>query len=60
MIFSELGEEIGFYSDIKLFTMSPRMEELSIGSKTIWQYQVRDRCKVTLVGKFNFTFGPLP
>lgn len=40
--------------------MTPRMEELNVGSKTVWQYQLKDKCKVTLMGKHNFAFSPLP
>lgn len=55
-----MGEDIGYYSDVKMFTMAPRMEELNVGSKTIWQYQIKDKCRVTLMGKYNFAFLPLP
>jgi len=36
------------------------MEELNIGSKTIWQCELKDKCKLTLAAKFNFTFKALP
>lgn len=59
MVFKELGEEMGLYSDVKLFTVAPRMEDLNIGSKTIWQYMIKDKAKITLMAKFNFSFLPL-
>lgn len=48
------------YSDIRMFATAPKFEELNMGSKTIWQYQLKDKCKITLSGKFNFSFKPLP
>ena len=43
-----------------MITMSPRMEELNVGSKTVWQYQLKDKCRVTLMARHNFAFSPLP
>lgn len=50
---------MGFYSDVKLFTVAPKMEDLNIGSKTVWQYMIKDKAKITLMAKFNFSFLPL-
>ncbi len=43
-----------------MFAVAPKIEELNIGSKTIWQYQLKDRCKITVSGRFNFSFKPIP
>jgi hypothetical protein len=59
-LFKELGEDIGYYSDIRIYTTTPRMEELNVGSKTVWQCELKDKCKLTLAAKFNFTFKALP
>lgn len=40
--------------------MSPRMQELNVGSKTVWQYLLKDNCRVTLMAKYNFAFLTLP
>jgi len=31
-----------------------------VGSKTIWQCQLKDKCRITLMGKYNFAFPSLP
>lgn len=40
--------------------MTSKMEELNVGSKTIWQCQLKDKCRITLMGKYNFAFPSLP
>lgn len=60
LIFKELSEEIGYYSDIRIFTTCPLLSELSTGSKTIWQCGLKDKAKLSLTAKFNFTFKCLP
>jgi hypothetical protein len=59
LIFKELGEDMGFYSDVRLFVTTPMLDELNMGSKTIAQCLLKDKCKITLSGKFMFTFKDL-
>jgi hypothetical protein len=59
LVFKELGEDMGFYSDVRLFVTTPMLDELNMGSKTIAQYLLKDKCRITLIGKFMFTFKAL-
>lgn len=59
LVFKELGEDIGYYSEVRIFTTTPALEELNMGSKTIAQYLLKDRCRVTLNAKFMFSFRAL-
>ena len=35
------------------------LAELNMGSKTIWQYNLKDKSKINILAKFNFTFKAL-
>lgn len=35
------------------------LNELNMGSKTIWQYNLKDKSKINILAKFNFAFKPL-
>lgn len=51
---------MGNYSNIKLFAMVPAMSELTVTSKTLIQYQIKDMAKLVLVADYAFSFRPLP
>jgi hypothetical protein len=51
-----MGEEIGYYSDIRIFSTIPFLQELNVGSKTIWQCGLKNNSKLIITGKFNFNF----
>lgn len=48
------------YHNIKLFTTSPAMAELTVHSKTIINCQIKDNAKLILTADYAFTFRPLP
>ena len=60
MIFQQLGEQMNNYHNIKLYTTSPMMTELSVHSKTMINYQIRDNAKLILTADYAFSFRPLP
>lgn len=60
MIFQQLGEQMNNYYNIKLYTTSPTMSELSVHSKTIINCQLRDNAKLILAADYAFAFRPLP
>jgi hypothetical protein len=55
-VFQQLGEHIGNYYNIKLFTTLPMMAELNVHSKTIIQCLVKDNAKLMLTADYAFPF----
>lgn len=48
------------YYNIKLYTTLPMMTELSVHSKTMINYQIKDTAKLILTADYAFSFRPLP
>lgn len=59
-IFTQIGEPINQYFNVKLFACNPTMIELNVASKTITQCQIKDNAKIILTADYLFTFRPLP
>lgn len=59
-IFLQLGEQISNYYNIKLFTTNPTPTQLSVHSKTLHQYLVKDNQKLVITADYAFAFKPLP
>ena len=59
-IFQQLGEQISNYYNIKLFTTNPTPIELSVQSKTLHQYLVKDNEKLVITADYAFVLKPLP
>jgi hypothetical protein len=59
-IFQQFGEQLGSYYNIKLFATNPMLNELSVHTKTIYQYLIKDNDKLILTADYAFNFKPLP
>jgi hypothetical protein len=59
MIFEQLGEQVGNYSNIKLYATNPKLCELSAQSKTVYQYLIKDSAKLVLTADFAFGLRPI-
>ena len=60
MIFQQIGEPLNLYHNIKLYSTHHLVGELTVHSKTIIQYQIKDMDKLILTADYAFTFRPLP
>lgn len=58
-IFQQFGELMGSYYNIKLFATNPMLNELSLHTKTIHQYLIKDNDKLILTADYAFNFKPL-
>ena len=58
-IFTQLGEQIAQYYNVRLFACNPTMAELNVPSKTITQCQIKDNAKLILTADYAFTFRPV-
>lgn len=50
---------MGSYYNIKLFATNPMLSELSVHTKTIYQYLIKDNDKLVLTADYAFSFKPL-
>lgn len=55
-IFQQMGEKIGNYYNIKLFTTNPTLSELTVHTKTISQYLIKDNAKIIMTAEYAFGF----
>lgn len=51
-----MGLKQAHYYNVKLFTTSPALGELSSPGKTVWQYGLRESSILTLVADHGFCF----
>ena len=58
-IFQQFGEQMGNYYNIKLFATNPMLNELSVHTKTIYQYLIKDNDKLVLTADYAFGFKPI-
>jgi hypothetical protein len=58
-IFTQIGEQISHYYNVRLFACNPTMTELNVPSKTITQCQIKDNAKLILTADYAFTFRPI-
>lgn len=54
-----MEEPIGSYYNIKLFTTLPTLAELSVPSKLVSQYLIKDSAKIVLAADYAFGIRPL-
>lgn len=58
-IFTQIGEQISHYYNLRLFALSPALAELNVPSKTIAQCHIKDNAKLILTADYAFTFRPI-
>jgi hypothetical protein len=59
-IFTQMGEQMSNYYNIKLFATNPILTELSVHTKTISQCLIKENDKLILTADFAFGFRPVP
>jgi hypothetical protein len=55
-VFQQLGESIANYYNIRLFSLSPTMNELNTPTKTIHQCMIKDSSKLIIIADYGFHF----